>query len=356
VRDFGVTLNSAQNRGKLKHVASAIRFCPTPAGRIAYSVMGTGPVLLCDTGWVSHLEKMMAIDSFRGFFSRLSSRFTVVRHDKAGCGLSDRVGIDLSFEAQVSVLRAVADAVGAKAINLFGASQGAQIAVALAARYPDRVSGLVLYGACARGADLAPPEVRESLISLVRAHWGLGSAALSSVFMPDASPRDAGDFVGLQRTASTANVASELLAEYYRTDVAAELASVVAPTLVLHREGDRATRFALGRELASRISNARFVPLEGSTHLFWKGDWQPIAEAIIEFLGASRGGDATLTAREMEVAALVAEGLTNQEIAQRLFIAPRTSETHLENIRQKLGFRSRAQIAIWYTSRQSLRS
>ena len=136
----------------------------------------------------------------------------------------------------------------------------------------------------------------------------------------------------------------------------AHLTGVVAPTLVLHREGDRATPFPLGRELASRISDARFVPLKGSTHLFWKGDWQAIAEAIIDFLGASTGDDATLTAREMQVAALVADGLTNQEIAQRLFIAPRTSETHLENIRQKLGFRSRAQIATWYASRQSLRS
>jgi pimeloyl-ACP methyl ester carboxylesterase/DNA-binding CsgD family transcriptional regulator len=337
-------------------VASTIRFCATPAGRIAYSVMGTGPLLLCDIGWVSHLEKMMAIESFRDFFARLSSRFTVVRHDKAGSGLSDRVGIDLSFEAQVSVLKAVADAVGAMTVNVFGASQGAQVAVALAARYPERVSGLVLYGACTHGADLAPAEVRESLISLVRAHWGLGSAALSSVFLPDASPRDARDFVEVQQNASTANVAAELLAEYYRTDVSAELPRIGVPTLVLHREGDRATRFALGRDLASRIPNARFVPLEGSTHLFWKGDWPPIAEAIIDFLGARTGGEATLTAREMQVAALVAEGLTNQEIAQRLFIAPRTSETHLENIRQKLGFKSRAQIATWYVSRQSLRN
>ena len=56
-----------------------------------------------------------------------------------------------------------------------------------------------------------------------------------------------------------------------------------------------------------------------------------------------------LTGRETEVAGLVAEGLTNQAIATRLTIAPRTAEAHVENIRRKLGVRSRAQIAAWVT-------
>lgn len=57
----------------------------------------------------------------------------------------------------------------------------------------------------------------------------------------------------------------------------------------------------------------------------------------------------TLTARELEVAALVAEGLTNKEIAARLFLSERTAEGHLEHIRDKLGFSTRSQIATWYT-------
>ena len=330
----------------------AIRFCPTPAGRVAYSVIGSGPVLLCDTGWVSHLERMMAVASFRRFMETLAARFTVVRHDKPGCGLSERERVDLGFEAQVAVLLAVADAAGARTFSLFGASQGAHPAIAIAARHPERVSALVLYGACARGADLAPADVRESLLALVRAHWGLGSSALSSVFMPDAGPDDLRDFAAIQRAAATAGVAADMLAEYYRTDVTAELARVAAPTLVLHRMGDRATAFELGRRLASSIPGATFTPLDGTAHLFWKGDWESIARATVAFLAADGQVAQALTARELEVAALVAEGLTNQQIAERLFIAPRTSETHLENIRQKLGFRSRAQIASWYTSRR----
>ena len=95
----------------------------------------------------------------------LAERFTVIRYDKPGCGLSDRDGMDLSFDGQVAAL-AVADAVGAGRFRLFGASQGGQ----LAARYPDRVEALVPYGTCASDNDLAPAEVRDSIVALVRAH------------------------------------------------------------------------------------------------------------------------------------------------------------------------------------------
>ncbi len=65
-----------------------------------------------------------------------------------------------------------------------------------------------------------------------------------------------------------------------------------------------------------------------------------------------RGGTAetTLTPREREIATLVAEGLTNRQIAQRLFISDRTAETHVIHILNKLGFTSRAQVAAWTTS------
>lgn len=314
--------------------------------------MGSGPILLCDTGWVSHLEKMLEIESFRAFIAPLADRFTVVRYDKAGCGLSDRTGVDLRFEGQVAAMLAVADALSAAKFHLFGASQGGQVAVAVAARQPQLIGKVVLYGTCARGTDLAPPEVRDSLLSLVRAHWGLGSQTLTNIFVPDASAQDSKDLLML-RSSATADVAADMLGEYYRTDVSSSLAEVTAPTLVLHRDGDRAARFDLGREVASLIPNGTFAPLRGTAHLFWKGDTKAIAESMLDFLATPDAGEVVLTPRELEVASLVAEGLTNQEIAQRLQVAHRTAETHVENIRQKLGFRSRAQIATWVTARRS---
>jgi pimeloyl-ACP methyl ester carboxylesterase len=163
----------------------AVRYCNTPAGRIAYSVVGTGPALLCETGWVSHLRGQLELFAFGSFIEGLAERFTVIRYDKPGCGLSERESIDLSFDAQVATALAVADSVRADRFRLFGASQGGQIAAAVAARFPHRVEALVLYGMCASGADLAPPEVRESIVPLMRANWGLGLKMMTGIFIPD---------------------------------------------------------------------------------------------------------------------------------------------------------------------------
>jgi pimeloyl-ACP methyl ester carboxylesterase len=281
-------------------------------------------VLLFDSGWVSHLLSQLELFSFGRVVERLAERFTVIRYDRPGCGLSDREEIDLSFDGQVAAALAVADAVGADRFDLFGASQGGQVAVAIAARHPERVKALLLYGTCASGSDLAPAEVRRSVVALVRAHWGLGLRALAGAFVTDPTGDDVAAFTRAQRASASAAVAAATLEVYYGTDVRALLPQVQARTAVLHREADQGTRFELGREVAALIPGATLIPLPGSSHLFYHGDWQAVAE-------------------------LVAEGLTNQAIARRLSVAPRTAETHVENIRRKLQVRSRAQIATWVT-------
>jgi len=328
---------------------SAIKYCATPAGRVAYSTSGAGPALLLDSGWVSHLREQLELFSFGDFVGRLGEYFTVIRYDKPGCGLSDRDGVDLSFDGQVAAALAVAGAVGADRFRLFGASQGGQLAAAIAAGYPDRVEALVVYGMCASGRNLAPTAVRDSVVALVRAHWGLGLRALAGAFVTDPTAEDVEAFTRVQRAGASAAVAAEMLEVYYDTDIRALLPQVRARTAVLHREADQGTRFDLGREVAALIPGATLIPLTGSSHLFYYGDWPAVLDATLGFLcePASRGPQ--LTGRELEVAELVAEGLTNQAIARRLSVAPRTAEAHVENIRRKLGVRSRAQIAAWVT-------
>jgi pimeloyl-ACP methyl ester carboxylesterase/DNA-binding CsgD family transcriptional regulator len=337
-------------------VSQRIRYCATPAGRVAYSTAGAGPALLCDSGWISHLHGHRELYSFGGFVERLVERFTVIRYDKPGCGLSDRDGIDLSFDGQVAAALAVADAVGADRFHLFGASQGGQLAAAIAARYPDRVESLVLYGMCASGRDLAPPEVRNSIVALVRAHWGLGLKVLTGAFVPDPTAEEVEAFTRFQRASASASVAARLLEVYYGTDIRALLPTIRARTAVLHREADRGTRFELGREVAALIPGATLIPLPGSSHLYYHGDWPEVLEAMLGFLDEQLSPGPRLTGRELEVAALVAEGLTNHSIATRLSIAPRTAETHVENIRRKLLVNSRAQIATWVTERRLRRA
>src|SRR5215475_617207 len=181
-------------------VTPVVKYCSTPAGRVAYSVAGSGPALLCDPGWVTHVSKQLELFSFGSFVDGLAERYTVIRYDKPGCGLSDRGGADLSFDAQVAVALAVADAAGARRFSLFGASQGGQLAAAIAARYPDRVTALVVFGMCANGGDLAPGEVRDSIVALVRAHWGLGSKVLTDIFVPGPDAGEVEAFTRSQRT------------------------------------------------------------------------------------------------------------------------------------------------------------
>ena len=326
-----------------------IRYCRTPAGRVAYATSGAGPPLLCESGWITDLHGQLELLSFGDFIERLGERFTVIRYDKPGCGLSDRDGIDLSFDGQVAAALAVADAVGADRFRMFGASQGGQLAAAIAASYPDRVEALVLYGTCASGRDLAPAEVRESVVALVRAHWGLGLRALAGAFVTDPTAEELAGFARFQRTSASPAAAARLLEVYYGTDIRALLPAVTAPTAVLHREADKGTRFELGREVAALIPGATLIPLPGSSHLYYHGDWLAVLEAMTGFLCEPASTGPRLTNRELEVAGLIAEGLTNQAIASRLSVAPRTAEAHVENIRRKLQVRSRAQIAAWVT-------
>jgi pimeloyl-ACP methyl ester carboxylesterase/DNA-binding CsgD family transcriptional regulator len=334
------------------HVRPTIRYCTTPAGRVAYSTVGAGPALLCDTGWVTHLLRQPELANFGSFLAGLAERYTVIRYDKPGCGLSDRDAVDLSFDGQVAAALAVVDAVGAERFSLFGASQGGQLAVAIAAQSPDRVETLVVYGTCADGSDLAPPEIRASIVALVRAHWGLGLKALMGAFVTDPTADDLAAFTELQRAGASADVAARLLEVYYDTNVRALLPSVKARTAVLHREGDRGTKFELGREVAALIPGSTLIPLSGTSHLFYYGDWQAVLHATLDFLGEQTHAGPRLTEREREVATLVADGLTNHAIASRLAIAPRTAEAHVENIRRKLEVHSRAQIAAWITEQR----
>jgi pimeloyl-ACP methyl ester carboxylesterase len=310
---------------------------------------------LCDSGWITHLRRQLELYSLGTFMERLAERFTVIRYDKPGCGLSDRDGIDLSFDGQVAAALAVADAVGADRFSLFGASQGGQLAAAITARYPARVEALVLYGTCASGRDLAPAEVRESVVALVRAHWGLGWKALTRAFVTDATAEEVEALNKVMWASASATVAARLLEVYYHTDIRALLPAIRARTAVLHREADQGTRFELGREVATLIPGATLVPLPGSSHLFYHGDWLPVLDAVLDFLPEPASPGPLLTSRELEVAGLIAEGLTNKAIARRLSVAPRTAEAHVENIRRKLQVRSRAQIAAWVTE-QRLRS
>jgi pimeloyl-ACP methyl ester carboxylesterase len=232
---------------------------------------------------VSHQELMWQIPGFRRFWERLASHHTLVCYDRPGTGLSDRNRTGFSLDSELRDLEVVVDHLKLKRLALLGHGFGGPVAIAYAARYPRRSSHLILYATYARGAAITTEEVKGSLISLVQAHWGVGSKALGDTLVPgDAAGEFAAKYI---RECAAPEIVAKILDFAYRNDVAHLLAKLRVPALVLHRHQDRAIPFRLGRELASLIPNARFVPLEGRENPPWLGDFESVLRAIAEFLG-----------------------------------------------------------------------
>jgi pimeloyl-ACP methyl ester carboxylesterase/DNA-binding CsgD family transcriptional regulator len=320
-----------------------IGFCPVDGGRIAYAVTGSGPPLVMPAWWVSHLEVDWQAGNFRAFVEALSAHHTVIRYDRLGTGLSDRdrPPDQLTLEHEVGALEALVEEVGVERPALLAVSCAGCIATAYAVRNP--VAAIVFTGSYADGTRVAPNEVERLMIAAVRTHWGLGSRMLADVFLTGAPPEEIADYERFQRASATPEMAAELLELVYRVDVRHLVPKLDVPALVVNRRRDRAIPFELGRELASLLPGARFVPLEGRTHLPWSGQYGTMVELILRFLDgdepvapAAPPDDGGLSSREIDVLRLVASGLNDAQIADALVLSPHTVHRHVANIRTKL--------------------
>jgi pimeloyl-ACP methyl ester carboxylesterase len=139
-----------------------IRFLTVDGRRLAYEVAGEGSLLLCPAWWVSHLELDRGNEGFARFWEAIGDGYSVVRYDRLGVGVSERElrEQDLSVDGEVSLIGALLDELGAERISLFGGSSGGCAAIAFAARFPERVERLVLYGSYADGPSISPPAAR----------------------------------------------------------------------------------------------------------------------------------------------------------------------------------------------------
>jgi pimeloyl-ACP methyl ester carboxylesterase/DNA-binding CsgD family transcriptional regulator len=335
----------------------AIRFTRERGRRLAWAQSGDGPPLVLAGWWMSHLELNWREPRFRAFVEALGRRRTVVRYDAPGTGASaDGEPPATSVEEQVAALAAVLDAVGAAPADIFAASSGAPVGVAYAAARPEMVRRLLLYGGYASGSAIAAAEDRAAVARLVREHWGLGSRVLADIFMPSADAEEREAFVDYQRRSADPERAARGLEAVYGSDVAGQLGRVRVPAVVLHRRGDRAIPFELGRELAAGLPEATLVALDGADHFPWFGDSEQVLRATLHALGVEDGAvplgtggegagvaaEQDLTARETEVLALIASGLSDREIAERLVLSPHTVHRHVANLRTKLALPTRA--------------
>lgn len=335
-------------------VTGEIRFVRSADGtRIAWARHGQGPALLRVATWMTHLERDWDSPVWRHWLVRLGEHFTVIRYDDRGSGLSDREPADISFEAWLADLHAVADAAGYDRYVLLGMSHAAAVAVAYAARRPERVRALVLYGGYLRGSlarDLTAAErdEREVMFRLFGVGWGRSHPDFRRIFTDDLLPAGSEEqrrwYDELQRVSAAPAAAERMARARARIDVTDLAGRITVPTLVLHAVNDVAVPFDLGRELAAAIPGARFVPLPGRDHILLAEDpgWRLLLTEVVAFAGAGTAQAAAvptrpLSRRELGVLDLVARGLSNEEIGTALGLSVRTVERHLANVYAKLG-------------------
>ena len=276
-----------------------IRYCKAADGvRLAFAQVGNGPPLLRTAHWLGHLEYDWELPIFRHLLLQLASHFSLVRYDARGNGLSDWDVGNLTLETWVSDMECVADAAGLDRFPILALSQGCAVAVAFAARHPERVSHLILYGGFPVGAYKSPnvsTEAREqfdAMRTLMKLGWGSNAPTFRQLFtasmMPDATKEQMDAFNEAQRISASAECAVRYLDTVANFDVQDLLPLVKAPTLVMHLRHDRRVPIASGRDLAASIPGARFVTLPGNNHIPLEQDpCMPILlDEIRRFLGS----------------------------------------------------------------------
>ena len=342
-----------------------IRYAITLDGvSIAFWTLGEGePLVYMAGGPWGHIE-LWDISECRRWYERLAQQRMLVRYDVRGTGFSERNVSDHSLDALVLDVEAVVDRLGLDRFAMFGAFDAGPVAIAYAARHPERVSRLVLWCSWARSSDIRSPRIR-AWRGLLDQDWELMTdtcAHLALGWPAGETGRHAARRLRESVTPETARAALEAMDQF---DVTALLPGLKAPTLVLHRGDIPWLPVDIARTLASRIPEARLIVLEGESTAPYLSDTEAAASAIDEFLGegakrrtARREADAPaserdgsgptrgyphgLTAREVEVLRRLAGGRTNSEIAEELFVSVRTIERHIANIYGKIGTRGRA--------------
>lgn len=346
---------------------AVVRYCNTADGvRIAFEQLGSGPPIVKSSNWMSHLDEDRDSPLWRHWLALLTEGRRLTRFDGRGFGLSEREPPQLTFEGMVADLEAVADATRLERFPILGFCHGGPMAIAYAARHPERVSALVLCGTYAQGRAVRDTSAqdaaeRELLLRMIALGWGQDSAAYRQVFatraMPDAPAEALASYCAVQRASATAPQALRLTELFWHIDVTALLPGLRCPVLVLHARRDDLVPYAQGQLLAQRIAGARLVALDSANHdlLAHEPAWPVLADAVRSFLAEHAGPAAprdgrdlsALTPREREVLERLARGLDNEEIAAALALSEKTVRNHVSAIFAKLDVTSRGRLIVW---------
>ena len=262
---------------------------------IAYQVFGGGPFdLVVIPGFISHVELAWEDDAMARALHRLGSFSRVIMFDKRGTGMSDRTDRLPDMDRRMLDIEAVMQAAGSEEAALLAVSEGGPMAILFAAAHPERTRALVLLNTYARITSCpdypsgVPAEQLYGFAQYLEPDWGTGVGL--SAWAPSVAhdPRARESFARVQRLASSPGAAMALLTSYMEIDVRAALPLVHAPTLVLHRTGDRMVPLAHGHYVADHIDGAGLVEIPGTDHFWWTENTDQILDEVEEFLTGAR--------------------------------------------------------------------
>jgi pimeloyl-ACP methyl ester carboxylesterase len=260
---------------------------------IAYQVMGDGPVdIIMVPGLVSHVEFAHELAGYTAFLRRLSTFARVVTFDKRGQGLSDRISGAPSLEQRMDDVRAVMDDIGSQRAVVMGFSEGSAMSVLFAATYPERVVQLILFGGFALAPTFLSNDLEQRVARITKA-WGTGEL-MKTVVPSQATNQDAvRQFAKMERLSASPGALRAIALLNSQIDIRPILPTLQVPTLVLHRRTDARVPIKVGRDLAARIPNARFIEYPDGDHAFWSGSAEALLGDIEEFVTGHREGSST---------------------------------------------------------------
>jgi class 3 adenylate cyclase/pimeloyl-ACP methyl ester carboxylesterase len=264
-----------------------IHFCTTSDGAsIAYATIGSGPPLIYVCGWPGHLALEWEQPFVREFLEVFAQRFTLVRYDMRGSGLSGGRTDDASMEALTRDLEAVVDDLRQPQVALMSLGLLANpIAVTYAVDHAERVSRIILLGPNLRGSEIATKAQQEALLSYLSAFGQI-------MTVENVDPRGRGldpDLVReaglIHRESAPPNVHGAMLKLYFAVDLTDLAGRVEMPVLVLHGNLDSRVSLARCAEFAATVKDVKFVPYSGSGSSGW-ADQDAIVPEIFRFLDA----------------------------------------------------------------------
>jgi pimeloyl-ACP methyl ester carboxylesterase/DNA-binding CsgD family transcriptional regulator len=355
-----------------------VRFADANGLRIAWHEYGVGPDVLAIPPIVSNIELVWEHKYYRRFLERFAAHLHMVAFDKRGIGLSDRFDGSPTLDERIEDIAAVMDAAGLRSATVLGTSEGGLMAQLFTARHPERVDRLILINSSPGASgfvelhtddDGSIDRLLEKLAKFQQLEqtWGEDPQFMVDWFSPARS--DDPSFVRwvgrLQRQSATAAELARQSQSVAPLDAVDHLGSIAVPTLVAHLRDDPVVPFASAAYLAERIPDATLLELPGRDHfVFTHPEWMTAVDACIEFVtgappratttndrGARGFGWESLTPAEQRIVDLLADGLSNKQMADKLFVSVATVKTHLQHVYQKLEVNTRTELVAAVSNR-----